>query len=67
MPIYEYRCDACEHEFELLQKINERAKRKCPQCGKLKLKKLLGAPGLKFVGSGFYVNDYPKETPTTPE
>ena len=63
MPIYEYRCDECEYEFEILQKMSEGAKRKCPQCGKLKLKKLLSASGLKFIGAGFFCNDYPKETP----
>jgi len=67
MPIYEYRCNeengGCGHEFEILQKMTEGAKRKCPKCGKNKLIKLLGVPGLKFVGSGFFVNDYPKETP----
>lgn len=67
MPIYEYRCEACDYEFEVLQKMNEPAKKKCPKCNKLKLKKMLSTPGLKFVGSGFYVNDYPKETPTIPD
>lgn len=69
MPLNQYRCitekGGCGHEFELLQKMGEGAKRKCPQCGKLKLVKLFGVPGIRFIGSGFYVNDYKKqETPS---
>lgn len=62
-PSYDYRCSACSHEFELMQAMSEGAKRKCPECGKLKLKRLIGAGGgvifKKGVG-GFYSCDYPK-------
>jgi putative FmdB family regulatory protein len=59
MPTYEYVCDACEHAFELFQSIKDEAKRKCPECGKLKLRRLIG-PGaaIVFKGSGFYKTDY---------
>ena len=59
MPTYDYRCDNCEHEFELFQSITARPARKCPQCGKMKLRRLLGTgAGVIFKGSGFYETDY---------
>ena len=59
MPTYEYVCDACGHEFELFQAMSASVKRKCPECGKLKLKRLIGAgAGVIFKGSGFYQTDY---------
>ena len=59
MPHYDYVCDACEHSFELFQTITAGTKRKCPECGKLKLRRLIG-PGaaIMFKGSGFYQTDY---------
>ncbi len=59
MPTYDYRCTACEHEMELFQSITESAKRKCPECGKNKLERLIGTGGgIIFKGSGFYETDY---------
>ena len=59
MPTYDYQCGACEHEFELFQSITAGVKRKCPECGRLKLRRLIG-PGaaVVFKGSGFYQTDY---------
>ena len=59
MPHYDYVCDACEYEFELYQSITAAVKRKCPECGKPKLRRLIG-PGaaIMFKGSGFYKTDY---------
>ncbi|MCS7304932.1 MAG: zinc ribbon domain-containing protein [Thermoguttaceae bacterium] len=63
MPTYEYRCDACEHQFELFQSITAEPQRRCPQCGRLKLRRLIG-PGaaILFKGSGFYITDYRSES-----
>ena len=63
MPTYDYVCDACEHEFELFQSIKAGPKRKCPKCGRLKLRRLIG-PGaaIVFKGSGFYKTDYRSES-----
>ncbi len=59
MPTYEYLCQACGHEFELFQSMSASVKRKCPDCGKLKLKRLIGiGSGVIFKGSGFYQTDY---------
>ncbi len=63
MPTYDYVCDACQHEFELFQPIKEGPKRKCPACGRQKLRRLIG-PGaaIVFKGSGFYQTDYPTDS-----
>lgn len=59
MPTYDYRCDNCGHELETFQSITAKPLRKCPACGRLKLKRLLGTgAGLIFKGSGFYETDY---------
>jgi putative FmdB family regulatory protein len=59
MPTYEYKCENCSHELEAFQSITSRPLKKCPECGKLKLQRLLGTgAGLIFKGSGFYETDY---------
>ena len=59
MPTYDYECNACGHEFELFQSISAPVKRKCPECGKLKLRRLFGTgAAVVFKGSGFYETDY---------
>ena len=59
MPTYDYECDACGHEFELFQSITEPVQKKCPKCGKLKLRRLFGTgAAVVFKGSGFYQTDY---------
>jgi putative FmdB family regulatory protein len=59
MPTYDYECDGCGHEFELFQSISEPVKRKCPKCGKQKLRRLFGTgAAVVFKGSGFYQTDY---------
>jgi putative FmdB family regulatory protein len=58
MPIYEYRCDACGHQEEFLQKVSDKPLSLCPKCGKRKLKKLLSAAGFQLKGSGWYATDF---------
>ena len=59
MPTYDYQCEACGHEFELFQQMSDSVKRKCPECSKLKLKRLIGTgAGVIFKGGGFYETDY---------
>jgi putative FmdB family regulatory protein len=63
MPTYDYVCDACNHEFELFQSITDPVKRKCPECGKSKLRRLIGTgAAIMFKGSGFYKTDYRSES-----
>jgi len=65
MPTYDYRCEACGHAFEQFQSITASSLKKCPRCGKPKLKRLLGTgAGLIFKGSGFYQTDYRSESYT---
>lgn len=57
MPLYEYKCSECGFIFEVLQKVNEQPKNKCPKCGG-SVKKVISAPTLQFKGSGWYITDY---------
>lgn len=63
MPTYDYECDACQHKFELYQGINDEVQKKCPECKKNKLRRLLGTgAAIVFKGSGFYQTDYRSES-----
>src|SRR5207253_4703578 len=63
MPTYEYHCDACEHNFDEFQSINDKPLKKCPKCGKSKLRRVFGAgAAVIFKGSGFYQTDYRSES-----
>jgi len=62
-PTYEYECAACEHRFEEFQSMTDDPLRKCPECGKRRLRRLLGTgAGIIFKGSGFYETDYRKKS-----
>ena len=62
MPTYEYQCDACGHRFDQFQSIKAEALRKCPACGKARLRRLIGTGGaVIFKGGGFYETDYRSE------
>src|SRR5438094_2417197 len=59
MPTYDCVCDACEHAFEEFQSMSEEPLKKCPECGKKKLRRLFGTgAAILFKGSGFYETDY---------
>jgi putative FmdB family regulatory protein len=58
MPIYEYRCNLCGEEHEVLQKVTEPLLVECPACGKPGLQKQLTAPGFQLKGSGWYATDF---------
>ncbi len=63
MPTYEYACKACKHQFEEFQSIKAPALKKCPECGKNALERLVGTgAALIFKGSGFYQTDYRSES-----
>lgn len=56
MPTYQYACTACEHRFEAVQSFSDSSLTECPECSG-KLRKLFGAVGVVFKGSGFYRTD----------
>jgi putative FmdB family regulatory protein len=60
MPTYEYLCPG-GHHFELVQRITDKARAKCPTCGKPAERRISGGAGLIFKGSGFYITDYGKD------
>jgi putative FmdB family regulatory protein len=63
MPTYEYQCDACEHNFDEFQSMSAEPLKKCPKCGKPKLRRVFGAgAAVIFKGSGFYQTDYRSES-----
>jgi len=63
MPTYEYVCGACDHQFELFQSITAEPVRTCPECGRKKVRRLIGPGGaIVFKGSGFYKTDYRSES-----
>jgi putative FmdB family regulatory protein len=71
MPIYEYRCSACGHELESLQKLRDAPLVTCPACGAETLVKKVSAAGFQLKGSGWYATDFrnagkPAAKPDTP-
>jgi putative FmdB family regulatory protein len=58
MPFYEYQCSACGHHHEELQKVGDRALRKCPACGRSTLRRLVSAPVFRLKGGGWYETDF---------
>ena len=68
MPIYEYQCRVCGHQFDQLQKISDATLTDCPACGKPKLERLISPAGFQLKGTGWYVTDFkdsgkPKKEP----
>jgi putative FmdB family regulatory protein len=60
MPLYEYKCDACGHQFEKIQKFSDPPLDTCPKCGG-RVQKQLSSPAIQFKGAGWYVTDYAKK------
>ena|SRR6187551_3750386 len=58
MPFYEYQCQACGAQVEVLQKISDAPLKKCPECGKSRLTKLISAPSFRLAGGGWYETDF---------
>jgi putative FmdB family regulatory protein len=58
MPFYEYECESCKFYTELLQKVSDAPLKKCPSCGKNKMKKLVSAPVFRLKGGGWYETDF---------
>lgn len=66
MPIYEYQCTSCSHQFDVMQKINDAPITLCPSCSKETVTKLISAAGFQLKGTGWYVTDFKdKKKPAT--
>ena len=60
MPIYEYRCESCGHEMEVMQRISDAPLTQCPACSKPGLRKQVSAAGFRLAGGGWYETDFKK-------
>lgn len=58
MPTYDYQCFACDHTFELVQKITDDSITTCPECEKEEVKRIISATSFQLKGSGWYATDY---------
>jgi len=58
MPLYEYRCNACGHELEAMQKMSDAPLTVCPQCAESALKKKISAAAFRLKGGGWYETDF---------
>ena len=58
MPIYDYKCSNCEHQFELIQKFSDQPAEICPQCSQKSVQKLVSAPSFRLKGGGWYETDF---------
>lgn len=58
MPLYEYRCDACQEEFERLIRPGDDEPDDCPSCGESDIERLISNTNFQLKGSGWYETDY---------
>ena len=58
MPIYEYACQSCGFEKDVLQKMSDAPLTICPECSKETFSKQISAPGFRLSGSGWYETDF---------
>ena len=58
MPIYEYKCSKCEHQFEVIQRFSDNPVESCPECNEKPVKKLVSAPSFRLKGGGWYETDF---------
>jgi putative FmdB family regulatory protein len=61
MPLYEYRCESCQHQFEVIRKFSDPPIDTCPSCGATSVVKLFSSPAFQFKGSGWYITDYARK------
>ena len=58
MPIYNYGCQTCDHQFKINAKMSDPVLVQCPQCGEQSLKKLVSKTGFRLKGGGWYDTGY---------
>ena len=67
MPIYEYRCTACGHQKDHLQKMSDAPLTTCPACGAESYSKQISAAGFQLKGGGWYATDFKGSTGASPK
>lgn len=67
MPVYEYQCKGCGHEFEREQRISEAPVKKCPSCGALKARRQISRTSFVLKGGGWYSDLYGAAKPAAAE
>lgn len=65
MPIYEYQCSNCHHQFDVIQKISDEPLKECPECHKDTAVKLVSAAGFQLKGTGWYATDFKNKNNNT--
>ncbi|MCW8879821.1 MAG: zinc ribbon domain-containing protein [Kangiellaceae bacterium] len=65
MPIYEYKCAACDHRMEKLQRMSDDPLKDCPECNEPQLTKLVSAAGFRLTGTGWYETDFKNKSEAT--
>lgn len=63
MPVYDYQCQSCDHEFSREQRITENPLKKCPHCGAMKAKRLISQTAFLLKGTGWYNDLYSSNKP----
>ena len=58
MPVYEYLCEKCDHEFEREQRITDDPVKTCPKCRSRRVKRLISQTSFVLKGSGWYADGY---------
>jgi putative FmdB family regulatory protein len=58
MPLYEYQCQECQHQLEVLQSMTDAPLTDCPACNKPSLQKVVSAAGFRLKGGGWYETDF---------
>jgi putative FmdB family regulatory protein len=66
MPIYEYQCTSCHHQYDLMQKFSDEPATQCPQCFENSLVKLVSAAGFQLKGTGWYATDFKNKGNSAP-
>jgi putative FmdB family regulatory protein len=67
MPLYEYRCEACQLRFEVIRKFSDPELEVCTLCGNGPVRRLLSSPAIQFKGSGWYITDYSQKGKSSTE
>jgi len=65
MPIYEYRCDACGEQLEIIHSMSDDSERECPKCGASPLSRLISRSSFALKGSGWYKDLYSSSKPAS--